>query len=47
MRDDANYYRCSECKYEFLGGTKNPACPKCKSIKLEGLDIRALTGLDG
>jgi rubrerythrin len=46
LKDEANYYRCSECKYEFLGA-KDSACPKCKSVKLEALDIRAISGLDG
>ena len=44
--EGASYYKCSECGYEFLSKTKNPACPHCKSTKLESKDIKALVGLN-
>jgi rubrerythrin len=47
LKDNANYYKCSGCGYEFLGRIDNPACPKCKNGKLESLNIRNITGMDG
>jgi predicted Zn-ribbon and HTH transcriptional regulator len=41
----ADYYKCSGCGYEFLSRT--PACPRCKSDKLEKLDLKKLVGFDG
>ena len=44
--EDALYYRCSGCGYEFLARTESPACPRCKNRKLEKKDMEALGGFD-
>ena len=43
---DASYYKCSDCGYEFLAKTETPACPRCKSQKIEAKDVKTLAGLD-
>ncbi len=44
--DEATYYKCSGCGYEFLSKIKNPTCPRCKSNKLEVEDIKSLAGFE-
>jgi predicted Zn-ribbon and HTH transcriptional regulator len=44
--DQATYYKCSGCGYEFLSKIKEANCPRCKGNKLESRDIKALAGLD-
>ena len=46
MMDEATYYKCGDCGYEFLANAANPACPKCQSHKLEKKDLKALLGLN-
>jgi len=44
--DVANFFRCGACSYEFLSKSAFSVCPRCKSSKLEGKDIKALAGID-
>ncbi len=44
--DDAAYYKCGACGYEFLSKGKKPTCPRCRNDKLESKDIRVVVGLD-
>jgi len=41
------YFKCSGCGYEFLSRSKTPICPKCKTDKLEKMDVSRLIGFDG
>ena len=44
--NEASYFKCGACGYEFLSKSKNPTCPHCKSDKLQSKDIKAIAGLD-
>ncbi|HYB84562.1 MAG TPA: hypothetical protein VED86_04470 [archaeon] len=44
---EAVYYKCGGCGYEFLSNSKTPACPRCKAVKLERMDVKKLVGFDG
>jgi predicted Zn-ribbon and HTH transcriptional regulator len=44
--EDATFYKCGDCGYEFLAKAGTPACPRCKSNKLETKDIRTLAQID-
>lgn len=44
---EADYFKCSGCGYEFLSNSKAPICPRCNAEKLEKLDIKKLVGFDG
>ena len=43
---DADYFKCSGCGYEFLSASKNPKCPKCGNTRLEKADMGKVVGLD-
>jgi len=43
---DANYFKCGDCGYEFLSNSKTPACPQCDADKLEKMDVKKLVGFD-
>jgi predicted Zn-ribbon and HTH transcriptional regulator len=44
--NDAKYFRCGKCGYEFLAKATNPLCPKCKSQTVEEKDVKDLLGFD-
>ena len=44
--DDAKYFKCGKCGYEFLSKTGNPTCPKCNSQTIEEKDVKRLLGFD-
>jgi predicted Zn-ribbon and HTH transcriptional regulator len=44
---EANYYKCTGCGYEFLSNSKTPVCPHCKVDRLEHMDAKNLVGFDG
>jgi predicted Zn-ribbon and HTH transcriptional regulator len=46
LLEDALFYRCGECGYEFLAKTQTAVCPRCKSTRLEAKDIKYLAGID-
>jgi rubrerythrin len=46
LLDEATYYKCGSCGYEFLSKTKDPPCPHCENRKLEIKDIGTITGFD-
>jgi predicted Zn-ribbon and HTH transcriptional regulator len=44
--DQACYYECSACGYEFLSKQIGAACPRYKGHKLAGRDMKSLADLD-
>jgi ABC-type ATPase with predicted acetyltransferase domain len=43
---DVAYWKCSGGGYEYLSNSKTPICPRCKSVKLEKMDVKKLVGFD-
>ena len=43
---DVAYWKCSGGGYEYLSNSKTPICPRCKSVKLENMDVKKLVGFD-
>ena len=43
---EANYYKCTGCGYEFLSNATPPTCPHCKTAKLDKMDAGKLVGFD-
>jgi ABC-type ATPase with predicted acetyltransferase domain len=43
---DVAYWKCVGCGYEYLSNSKTPICPRCKSDKVEKMDVKKLVGFD-
>jgi predicted Zn-ribbon and HTH transcriptional regulator len=44
--DEAKFFRCGKCGYEFLSKTLNSTCPKCKGQTLEEKDMKNMSSFD-